>query len=91
MDQAVAWGRRWRGQEPWAVQQFMSDIGDSLMFYGLPKDWWKRVRTNNYLERLIRTLRMRLDTMGCHYDKPAVERAVFGQLARWHLLGTYTQ
>lgn len=91
VDQAVAWGRRWRGQEPWAVQQFMSDIGDSLMFYGLPKDWWKRVRTNNYLERLIRTLRMRLDTMGCHYDKPAVERAVFGQLARWHLLGTYTQ
>jgi transposase-like protein len=91
VDQAVAWARQWRHREPWAVQQFMTDLGDSLMFYSLPKDWWRRTRTNNYLERLIRTLRMRLRNMGCHYDKPAVERAVFGQLARWHLLGTYTQ
>jgi hypothetical protein len=28
--------------------------------------------------------------MGCFHDPPAVERAVFGQLARRHLLGTYT-
>jgi len=34
---------------------------------------------------------MRLDPMGVHYDASAVQRAVFGQLARWHLLGTYTQ
>jgi transposase-like protein len=91
VDQAVAWAGQWRGREPWAAQRFMNDIGDSLMFYSLPKDWWRKVRTNNYLERLIRTLRMRLRPMGCFYDKPAVERAVFGQLARWHLLGTYTQ
>jgi hypothetical protein len=43
------------------------------------------------MERLIRTLRMRLQPMGCFHDGPAIERAVFGQLARWHLLGTYTQ
>jgi transposase-like protein len=91
VDQACAWAGQWRQREPWAVQQFVSDIGDSLMFYSLPKDWWRRARTNNYIERLIRTLRMRLRNMGCFYDKPAVERAVFGQLARWHLLGTYTQ
>ena len=91
IDQAVIWARSWRDRDPWAVGQFMSDIGDSLMFYSLPKDWWKRVRTNNYLERLIRTLRMRLDPMGVHYDAKAVDRAVFGQLARWHLLGTYTK
>ena len=91
VDQACAWARQWRPLEPWAVQRFMSDLEDSLMFYSLPKDWWKSVRTNNYLERLIRTLRMRLDSMGVHHDAPAVERAVFGQLARWHLLGTYTQ
>ena len=91
VDQVCAWVGQWRQREPWAVQQFMGDINDSLMFYSLPKDWWRKVRTNNYLERLIRTLRMRLRPMGCFYDKPAVERAVFGQLARWHLLGTYTQ
>jgi len=91
VERAVAWAGQWRQQAPFAVQRFTEDIGDSLMFYSLPKDWWRKVRTNNYLERLIRTLRMRLDPMGVHYDAPAVERAVFGQLARWHLLGTYTQ
>jgi putative transposase len=91
VEQAAAWAGRWRRREPWAVQRFTEDIDNSLMFYSLPKDWWTRVRTNNHLERLIRTLRMRLDPMGVHYDAPAVERAVFGQLARWHLLGTYTQ
>jgi len=91
VEQALAWAGQWRQLEPWAVQRFMEDIDDSLMFYSLPKGWWKKVRTNNYLERLIRTLRMRLDPMGVHYDAPAVDRAVFGQLARWRLLGTYTQ
>ncbi len=91
VDVACSWTSQWRQREPWAVQQFMTDLSDSLMFYCLPKDWWRRARTNNHLERLIRTLRMRLRNMGCHYDKPAVERALFGQLARWHLLGTYTQ
>lgn len=91
VEQAVAWGRRWREHEPWATGRFLNDIGDSLMFYSMPQEWWRRVRTNNYLERLIRTLRMRLDPMGVHYDASAVQRAVFGQLARWHLLGTYTQ
>jgi len=91
VDQARAWISQWRRMEPCAVQRFAQDLGDSLMFYSLPKNWWKKVRTNNYLERLIRTLRMRLDPMGVHYDAKAVERATFGQLARWHLLGTYTQ
>jgi transposase-like protein len=90
-DAAVAWARHWRSREPMAVRQFMDGLEDSLMFYQMPQRWWKRVRTNNPLERLIRTLRMRLDNMGCFHDPPAVERAVFGQLARWHRLGTYTQ
>lgn len=90
VDQAVAWASQWRQREPWAVEQFVTDISDSLMFYSLPIEWWRKVRTNNYLERLIRTLRMRLDNMGVHHDATAVNRAVFGQLARWHLLGSYT-
>jgi len=53
-------------------------------FYELPVTWWKRVRTNNPLERFIRTLRQRLRPMGCFYDDAAIERAVFGQLLRQH-------
>jgi len=84
LDTAIAWTRRWKSLAPWAVQKFMDGLSDSLMFYRLPENWWKRVRTNNPQERLIRTLRQRLRPMGCFHDHYAIERAVFGQLARWH-------
>jgi putative transposase len=90
VDAAIAWLRRWRTVNPWAVQQFTNNLDDSLMFYNLPVDRWRRVRTNNPLERLIRTLRMRLNPMGCFHDDPAIERAVFGQLARWHRIPQLT-
>ncbi|UCG58158.1 MAG: hypothetical protein JSU70_01370 [Phycisphaerales bacterium] len=50
----------------------------------MPTSWWKRCRTNSPLERLIQTVRQRLHPTGCFYDEPAIERAVFGQLLRWH-------
>jgi transposase-like protein len=68
----------------------MDGLSDSLTFYDLPCEWWKRARTNNPKERQIRTLRMRLNSMGYFHDVPAVERAVFGQLLRWHKI-TITQ
>ena len=90
-DLADAWAQRWRPQAAWAVQCFMDGLGDSLMFYTLPEAWWRSTRTNNPLERVIRTLRQRLRPMGCFHDEAAIERAVFGQLARWHLLPELTQ
>ncbi len=81
---ATAWAQRWRPRSLGAIQQFMDGLEDSLMFYSLPKVWWKRTRTNNPMERQIRTLRQRLRPMGCFHDEPAIERAVFGQLLRWH-------
>jgi len=84
LDVAVAWRQRWQPSSPWAVYQFMEGLSDSLSFYNLPMRWWKRARTNNPLERLIKTLRQRLRPMGCFYDDSAIERAVFGQLLRWH-------
>ena len=84
VDTAIDWARRWKSLSPWAVKEFMDGLTDSLMFYNLPSVWWTRARTNNPQERLIETLRMRLRPMGCFHDDPAIERAVFGQLARWH-------
>jgi transposase-like protein len=86
VDAAVAWARRWKRAAPAAVAAFMEDLSDSLTFYSLPSAWWRRARTNNPLERLIRTLRDRLRPMGCFDNSPAVERAVFGQLLRRHLI-----
>ena len=84
LDVAGHWRVRWRDVDRWAVQQFTEGLRDSLRFYELPKRWWKRVRTNNPMERQIRTLRQRLCPMGCFHDEAAIERAVFGQLLRWH-------
>ena len=83
-DAAVAWAKRWKPSAPWAVQCFIEGLANSLTFYMLPKTWWTRTRTNNPLERLIETLRMRLTPMRCFHDENAIERAVFGQLLRWH-------
>ena len=69
-------------RSPWPTSWKI--VSDSLSFYELPITWWKRVRTNNPLERLIRTLRDRLRPMGTFANDPAIQRAVFGQLLRRH-------
>jgi putative transposase len=84
LDAAGFWRQRWHRTDPVAVAHFLEGLRDSVNFYDLPTTWWKRVRTNNPLERFIRTLRQRLRPMGCFYDEPAIERAVFGQLLRRH-------
>ena len=84
LEAAVAWAKRWKPHAPWAVQQFLTDLQDSLRFYRLPKSWWRRVRTNNPLECRMRSRRQRLRPLGCFHDEPAIERAVFGQTLRWH-------
>jgi transposase-like protein len=82
---AETWRRRWQAYEPTVVQWFLEGLADSLAFYHLPQRWWRRTRTTSRTERLIRTLRMRLRLMGAFAHPAAAERAVFGQLARWHL------
>jgi transposase-like protein len=82
---ALAWEKRWWRHDPQAVVWFMGGLSESLMFYDLPQRWWRAARTTNRVERLIRTLRMRLRPMGTFHNRPAAERALFGQLLRWHL------
>lgn len=81
---ARAWAKKWMHVAPYAVELFMEGLTDSLTFYDMPINLWKKVRTNNRLERLIRTLRTRLDPMGSFQNENAALRAVFGQLLRWH-------
>jgi putative transposase len=82
---ALAWEKRWWRHDPEAAEWFMGGLSESLMFYDLPEKWWRAARTTNRVERLIRTLRMRLRPMGTFHNRPAAERALFGQLLRWHL------
>jgi transposase-like protein len=91
VETACGWAKRWKDIAPYATQCFLENLSDSLSFYELPQEWWRRIRTNNPLERMIRTLRIRLRPMNCFANVPSVERAVFGQLARWHLIPKLTQ
>ena len=88
---ADAWACRWQACEPRLVRWFMTGLDDNLTFYHLPKRWWRRTRTTSLTERLIRTLRMRLTLMGAFLNPQAAERALFGQLLRWHLIPQITQ
>jgi len=88
---ALAWEKKWWPAAPEAVSWFMAGLSESLMFYELPECWWRKARTTNLVERLIRTLRLRLRPMGTLQNVPAAERALFGQLLRWHLIPEITQ
>jgi len=88
---AQSWARRWQTWEPELVRWFMNGLEDGLSFHHLPQRWWPRARTTSLTERLIRTLRMRLNLMGAFANPHAALRALFGQLLRWHLVPRITQ
>jgi len=90
LEEAERWTRRWAGRAQAAVAWFLDALPDSLVFYHLPEPWWRRTRTTSLTERLIRKLRRRLRPMGAFANTPAAERAVFGQLLRWHLVPEIT-
>jgi putative transposase len=60
LDIAGSWRARWPPVDHGPVERFLFGLRARLRFYDLPKCWWKRIRTNNPLERLIRTLTARL-------------------------------
>jgi len=90
LQEAERWARRWAARAQDTVAWLLDGLADSLVFYHLPQPWWRRTRTTSLVERLIRKLRRRLRPMGAFANTPAAERAVFGQLLRWHLLAEIT-
>ena len=89
-EEAERWARRWATRSGPAVRWLRERLEDSLVFYHMPEPWWRRTRTTSLAERLIRKLRRRLRPMGAFTNPPAAERAVFGQLLRWHLVPEFT-
>lgn len=90
LEQTRRWSGRWAGRAEETVAWFLEGLDDSLTFYHMPEPWWRRTRTTSLTERLIRKLRRRLRPMDAFANKPAAERAVFGQLLRWHLVPEIT-
>jgi len=43
-------------------------IEETLSYYYFPREYWRRIRTNNMLERLMREIRRRTRVVGCFPD-----------------------
>jgi len=55
-------------------------IDDTLSYYGLPPEHWRRIRTNNRLERIIREVRRRTQVAGSFPDGHAAVMLVAARL-----------
>ena len=55
---------KWQPIIPEAVQCLLKDLADCLRFYDFPKQHWRSIRTNNYIERLFNAVKMRTRAMG---------------------------
>jgi len=59
-----AFALKWGPIIPAAVQCLRRDLDDCLRFYDFPKQHWRSIRTNNYVERLFGAVKNRAHSMG---------------------------
>jgi transposase-like protein len=71
------WKEKWQRVYPEAVKCVERDLEMLLAFYKFPKSHWKKIRTTNVIERLIREVRRRTCPIGSFNDKDSAERIVY--------------
>jgi len=68
---------KWSRTCPKAVKNFIRDIDFSLSYFHLDPAMWRRVRTNNPLDRFFREVKRRINPMGPFVDRPSASRILF--------------
>lgn len=61
-------------------------IKETLSYYRFPREHWRRIRTNNPLERIMREIRRRTNVVGCFPDGNSALMLVAARLR--HIAGT---
>ena len=61
-------------------------IGETLSYYGFPREHWRRIRTNNPLERIMKEIRRRTRVVGSFPDGNSALMLVSARLR--HIAGT---
>jgi putative transposase len=69
-----------------AAELVEDHVGETLTFYGFPDRHWRRLRTNNPLERIIREIRRRTRVVGAFPDGRSALNLAAARLR--HIAGT---
>jgi putative transposase len=73
----------WSKTCPRAVKNFLKDIDLCLSYFWLPPPMWKRIRTNNPLDRFFREVKRRINPMGPFVDRKSASRILFAIAAAY--------
>lgn len=68
---------KWHRSAPRAMKNFLKDIDLCLSYFSMPPAMWKRVRTNNPLDRFFREVKRRVIPMGPFVDRQSASRILF--------------
>jgi putative transposase len=69
-----------------AAELVESGIEETLAYYGFPEEHWRRIRTNNPLERILREIRRRTRVVGAFPDGESALNLAAARLR--HIAGT---
>ena len=69
-----------------AAEGVRRGIEETLSYYAFPREHWRRIRTNNPLERIMREIRRRTRVVGCFPDGRSALMLVAARLR--HIAGT---
>ena len=63
-----AFAKRWYVAEPAAVESLRFNFERTLTYYDFPKELWRKIRTNNILEREFREVRRRIKVFDSSFN-----------------------
>jgi len=72
------WKEKWQVEEERAVRCLEKDLHNCLHYYSFPREWWKKIRTTNILEREFREVRRRTRPMGFFPTEGSANRIFYG-------------
>jgi transposase-like protein len=70
-----------------AAELVEGSVGETLSYYAFPEPHWRRIRTNNPLERIIREIRRRTRVVGAFPDGESALNLAAARLRR--VVGTH--
>jgi transposase-like protein len=69
-----------------AAEMISESIEETFMYYSFPREHWRRIRTNNPMERIMREIRRRTKVVGAFPDGQSALMLVSARLR--HIAGT---